>query len=183
MVVPLFYLLIRIEIRISRKFLFILLRISLMTIFMAGTCANFEFDLKKIIALSTLRQLGIIIVILCLGGRDLAFFNLIIHALFKALLFIYAGIIIHNIGNCQDIRFIRGLTLRMPFTCICINISNFALCGIPVISGFYSKDLIVEIFSLQINNIIVYTLFYLSIGITVSYSLRLSYYIFLVLII
>lgn len=172
------YLLIRIQTGISKELFFILLLISLLTIFIAGVCANFEFDLKKIIALSTLRQLGIIIVILCLGGRDLAFFHLIIHALFKALLFICAGRIIHNIGDNQDIRCMRGFIFCIPFTCVCINIRNFALCGIPFITGFYSKDLIIEVFSLEVTNIFLYILFYLSIGLTVSYSFRLSYYIF-----
>nr|YP_010398608.1 NADH dehydrogenase subunit 5 [Dendroctonus rufipennis]UQK95006.1 NADH dehydrogenase subunit 5 [Dendroctonus rufipennis] len=172
------YLLIRIESGISSSVLFILLFISLLTMFMAGACANFEYDLKKIIALSTLSQLGMMIVILCLGGGDLAFFHLIMHALFKALLFMCAGMIIHSMGNCQDIRYMSGFTFSMPFTCTCMNISNFALCGLPFMSGFYSKDLIVEIFSLQVNSIVLYFLFYMSIGLTVSYSFRLSYYIF-----
>nr|YP_010318584.1 NADH dehydrogenase subunit 5 [Dendroctonus valens]ULD67711.1 NADH dehydrogenase subunit 5 [Dendroctonus valens] len=172
------YLLIRIESGISANFMCLLLFISLLTMFMAGVCANFEFDLKKIIALSTLSQLGMMIVILCLGGSDLAFFHLIMHALFKALLFMCAGSIIHSMGNCQDIRYMSGLTFYMPFTCTCMNISNFALCGIPFMAGFYSKDLIVEFFSLQVDNIFLYFLFYLSIGMTVSYSFRLSYYIF-----
>nr|AOY39766.1 NADH dehydrogenase subunit 5 [Hylurgops palliatus] len=155
-----------------------LLYISLMTMFMAGACANFEYDLKKIIALSTLSQLGMMISILCMGGVDLAFFHLLIHALFKALLFMCAGAIIHNLGGCQDIRFMGSLMNFMPLTCTCMNISNFALCGLPFLSGFYSKDLIVENFSLSISNFFVYSIFYFSIGLTVSYSMRLSYYIF-----
>nr|WGL40325.1 NADH dehydrogenase subunit 5 [Tomicus brevipilosus] len=155
-----------------------LLIISLVTMFMAGICANFEYDLKKIIALSTLSQLGMMITILCVGSSDLAFFHLLIHALFKALLFMCAGAIIHNLNNCQDIRFMGSLVNFMPFTCICLNISNFALCGLPFMSGFYSKDLIVEMFSLSVNNFFIYFMFYLSIGLTVSYSMRLSYYIF-----
>lgn len=74
-----------------------LLLVSGLTIFIAGLGANFEFDLKKIIALSTLRQLGLIISILSIGFYKLAFFHLLTHALFKALLFICAGSIIHNI--------------------------------------------------------------------------------------
>uniref|UniRef100_A0A0R3RBK2 NADH:ubiquinone reductase (H(+)-translocating) n=1 Tax=Brugia timori TaxID=42155 RepID=A0A0R3RBK2_9BILA len=86
-----------------------LLLISGLTIFIAGLGANFEFDLKKIIALSTLRQLGLII-----RFYKLAFFHLLTHALFKALLFICAGVIIHNTKNAQDIRFIGGLRIRIP---------------------------------------------------------------------
>ena len=80
-----------------------MLLISGLTIFIAGLGANFEFDLKKIIALSTLSQLGLIIRILSIGFYKLAFFHLLTHALFTALLFICAEAIIHNINNSQDI--------------------------------------------------------------------------------
>nr|ARH54137.1 NADH dehydrogenase subunit 5 [Bradybatus kellneri] len=155
-----------------------LLYSSLLTMFMAGVGANFEFDLKKIIALSTLSQLGMMITILCLGSAKLAFFHLLIHALFKALLFMCAGAIIHNLGNHQDIRCMGGVSYFMPLTCICMNISNFALCGLPFLSGFYSKDLIAEFLSMSYSGIFVYSLFFVSVGLTVSYSVRLSYYIF-----
>jgi NADH dehydrogenase subunit L (EC 1.6.5.3) len=85
--------------------------------FISGLGANFEFDLKKIIALSTLSQLGLIIRILALGSYELAFFHLLTHALFKALLFICAGSIIHSINNCQDIRYIGNLINQMPLVC------------------------------------------------------------------
>lgn len=172
------YLLFRFRPRFSNELMNILLFSSLFTIFIAGIAANFEYDLKKIIALSTLSQLGIIITILCLGDRNLAFFHLLIHALFKALLFICAGAIIHNFRNCQDIRYIGGLIHFIPLTCACLNIRNFALCGLPFLSGFYSKDLIAEVTSIRIINVFIYIIFYLSIGLTVSYSIRLSYYIF-----
>ncbi|WP_435326013.1 proton-conducting transporter transmembrane domain-containing protein, partial [Klebsiella pneumoniae] len=112
------------------------------TIFMSGLGANFEYDLKKIIALSTLRQLGVILRILSLGFADLAFFHLLTHALFKALLFMCAGAIIHNVKEYQDIRTIGNLILFIPLTCICMNLANLALCGAPFLAGFYSKDLI-----------------------------------------
>jgi NADH-ubiquinone oxidoreductase chain 5 len=153
-----------------------LLLISGLTIFIAGLGANFEFDLKKIIALSTLSQLGLMIRILSIGFYKLAFFHLLTHALFKALLFICAGAIIHNINNFQDIRFIGGLTLHMPFTSSCFNVANLALCGIPFLAGFYSKDLILEIVSLSYINIFSFFLYFFSTGLTVSYSLRLVYY-------
>jgi len=74
---------------------------------------------------------------LSIGFADLAFFHLLIHALFKALLFICAGSIIHNIINNQDIRFIGGLCFSIPLTAIIFNISNLALCGIPFFAGFF----------------------------------------------
>jgi len=144
--------------------------------FIAGLGANFEFDLKKIIALSTLRQLGLIIRILSIGYYKLAFFHLLTHALFKALLFICAGAIIHNINNSQDIRFIGGLTLFIPFTSSCFNVANLALCGMPFLAGFYSKDLILEVVSLSYINIFSFFLYFFSTGLTVCYSLRLVYY-------
>nr|AOY39753.1 NADH dehydrogenase subunit 5 [Hylastes opacus] len=172
------YLLIRSFSWLSSFMVDILLCLSLFTMFMAGVCANFEFDLKKIIALSTLSQLGMMITILCIGSSELAFFHLLVHALFKALLFMCAGAIIHSLNGCQDIRSMGALMKFMPMTCTCMNISNFALCGLPFLSGFYSKDLIVELFSMNISNIFIYFLFYFSIGLTVSYSMRLSFYIF-----
>nr|AOY39975.1 NADH dehydrogenase subunit 5 [Scolytinae sp. BMNH 1040118] len=171
------YLFIRSFSLFSYDSLFFLLLISMLTMFMSGLCANFEFDLKKIIALSTLSQLGMMIVILCLGDPELALFHLLVHALFKALLFMCAGMVIHNLGNCQDIRRMGGLCESMPFTMTCFNISNFALCGLPFMSGFYSKDLIAEVLSMNGLSLIMYMLFYVSIGLTVSYSVRLSYFV------
>nr|WMQ52329.1 NADH dehydrogenase subunit 5 [Ceutorhynchus albosuturalis] len=173
------YLLIRFSSFFPTKIMELLMLLSLLTMFMAGLGANFEYDLKKIIALSTLSQLGMMIFILSLGSYDLAFFHLLIHALFKALLFMCAGAMIHNLMDCQDIRYMGGLVKFSPLTCVCFNISNMALCGMPFLAGFYSKDLIAEVSSMNLLNIFVYTVFYVSIGLTVSYSIRLSYYIFM----
>nr|APX39722.1 NADH dehydrogenase subunit 5 [Chrysolina herbacea] len=170
------YLLIRFNFTFSSTLMYLLLFISSMTMFMSGMGANFEFDLKKIIALSTLSQLGMMISILSLGSYKLAFFHLLTHALFKALLFMCAGSIIHNLNNCQDIRFMGGLIYHMPLTCVFFNISNFSLCGLPFLSGFYSKDLIVEVLSMSYLNFFIYFIYYISVGLTVCYSFRLSYY-------
>nr|AOY40014.1 NADH dehydrogenase subunit 5 [Scolytinae sp. BMNH 1040265]AOY40274.1 NADH dehydrogenase subunit 5 [Curculionoidea sp. 2 KM-2015] len=172
------YFLIRVSSSFTENMMNFLLFISLFTMFMAGLAANLEFDLKKIIALSTLSQLGLMMTILSLGDSDLAFVHLLIHALFKALLFMCAGAIIHNMGNIQDIRMMGGLINFMPVTCSCMFISNFALCGLPFMSGFYSKDLVAEVLSMKYLSWIVYIVFYVSIGLTVSYSYRLSKFIF-----
>lgn len=153
-----------------------LLLISGLTMFMAGLGANFEFDLKKIIALSTLSQLGLIIRILSIGFPVLAFFHLLTHALFKALLFICAGVVIHSIKNFQDIRYIGSLVNQIPITIIYFNTANIALCGFPFLAGFYSKDLILEIVSFSQINLIIFFLYYFSTGLTVCYSLRLMYF-------
>nr|ALO76602.1 NADH deshydrogenase subunit 5 [Coccidula rufa] len=173
------YLLIRFNILIVENYSLILLFIGLLTMFMSGLGANFEFDLKKIIALSTLSQLGLMMSILALGSSDLAFYHLLIHALFKALLFMCAGSMIHNFLNNQDIRFMGNISLSMPLTLVFFNISNMSLCGIPFFSGFYSKDLMLEFISMSYLNFFVYLIFYISIGLTVSYSFRLSYYLFM----
>nr|YP_010363584.1 NADH dehydrogenase subunit 5 [Cephalallus oberthueri]UNZ12698.1 NADH dehydrogenase subunit 5 [Cephalallus oberthueri] len=170
------YLLIRFNYAFSSNLMLFLMFISSLTMFMSGLGANFEFDLKKIIALSTLSQLGLMMSILSLGSYKLAFFHLLIHALFKALLFMCAGNIIHNLNNCQDIRFMGSLSSQMPLTCTFFNICNFSLCGLPFFSGFYSKDLMVEVMSMQFLNIYIYMIFYISIGLTVCYSFRLMYY-------
>nr|YP_009441689.1 NADH dehydrogenase subunit 5 [Usechus lacerta]AOY39208.1 NADH dehydrogenase subunit 5 [Usechus lacerta] len=170
------YLLIRFNFCFNDNLMFFLLFISSMTMFMSGMGANFEFDLKKIIALSTLSQLGLMMSILALGNYKLAFFHLLTHALFKALLFMCAGNVIHNLNNCQDIRFMGNLINSMPLTCVFMNISNLSLCGLPFLSGFYSKDLIVEVMSMNYLNLYIYMIFYISIGLTVSYSFRLVYY-------
>jgi NADH-ubiquinone oxidoreductase chain 5 len=156
----------------------ILLVIACLTIFIAGLGANFEFDLKKIIALSTLSQLGLIMAILALGFFKLAFFHLLTHALFKALLFICAGAIIHNIKNSQDIRDMGYFSVYMPFTISCLNVANLALCGFPFLAGFYSKDLILEMVIISHINVFIFFLFFFSTGLTVSYSFRLFYYLF-----
>lgn len=155
----------------------VLLLLAGLTIFMAGLGANFEFDLKKIIALSTLSQLGLIISILAIGFPKLAYFHLLTHALFKALLFICAGAIIHNIKDSQDIRNMGALVLGMPMTVACLRVANLALCGIPFLAGFYSKDLILEISSMTTINVLTYLLYYFSTGLTVCYRMRLVLYV------
>nr|YP_010837729.1 NADH dehydrogenase subunit 5 [Poecilimon cretensis]WGF19464.1 NADH dehydrogenase subunit 5 [Poecilimon cretensis] len=153
-----------------------LLLMSGLTMFMAGLGANFEFDLKKIIALSTLSQLGLMMSILSMGFPKLAFFHLLTHALFKALLFMCAGAVIHNMKNSQDIRFMGNLCSQMPLTTVCFNVSNLALCGMPFLAGFYSKDMILEVVSLSYVNMFSFFLYFFSTGLTVWYSLRLVYY-------
>nr|WPW47393.1 NADH dehydrogenase subunit 5 [Asclepios apicalis] len=150
--------------------------LSMLTMFMSGLGANFEFDLKKIIALSTLSQLGLMMTILFLGFPYLSYFHLLTHAFFKALLFLCAGLMIHVMNDTQDIRFMGGLTHQLPFTIMCFSVSNLSLCGFPYLSGFYSKDLILELMSFEGSNIFVYLIMYISVGLTVSYSIRLVYY-------
>nr|UPL65384.1 NADH dehydrogenase subunit 5 [Crompus oculatus] len=150
--------------------------LSVFTMFMSGLAANYEFDMKKIIALSTLSQLGLMMSILFMGFPVLSFFHLLTHAFFKALLFLCGGLIIHCMNDTQDIRFMGGLINLIPFTCSCFCISNLSLCGLPFLSGFYSKDIILEMMSLSYFNFFIYFIFYVSMGLTVMYSIRMIYY-------
>nr|YP_003848715.1 NADH dehydrogenase subunit 5 [Teinopalpus aureus]ADK66458.1 NADH dehydrogenase subunit 5 [Teinopalpus aureus] len=171
------YLLIRFNsLLVDMMFLKFLLLLSGLTMFMAGISANYEFDLKKIIALSTLSQLGLMMSILSMGLPDLAFFHLLTHAMFKALLFMCAGVIIHMMNDIQDIRYMGGISLYIPLTSLCLNISNLSLCGIPFLAGFYSKDLILELVSMSNLNLIIFFLYYLSTGLTMYYTIRLLFY-------
>lgn len=163
---------------IMREFRKVLIILSVFTIFMSGLIANFEFDLKKIIALSTLRQLGLIIMILRVGFPILSYYHLLTHAIFKSLLFIRAGVIIHRIINNQDIRMIGGLNEFIPFTMFRFNLTLLALCGFPFMSGFYSKDIIIEIIYFRQFNIIIFIISVVSLIFTVMYSIRLIYYSF-----
>nr|UER94216.1 NADH dehydrogenase subunit 5 [Pachliopta aristolochiae] len=171
------YLLIRFNLLLlDMMFLKILLVFSSLTMLMAGISANYEFDLKKIIALSTLSQLGLMMSILSLGLPDLAFFHLLTHAMFKALLFMCAGVIIHMMNDMQDIRNMGGLVYYVPLTSLCFNISNLALCGMPFLAGFYSKDLILDMVSMSNLNIMIFMMYYISTGLTVFYTIRLLFY-------
>lgn len=173
------YLIIRFNFYICRSGInYILMILSILTRLIAGVIANFEYDLKKIIALSTLRQLGLIIVTLGIGLVDIAFYHLVIHALFKSLLFLCSGIIIHQILNNQDIRFYGGLNEFIPLVMIRFLIARLALCGAPFLAGFYSKDLLVESFNLNKINLLMSVIIILSLVITVRYTFRLFYYVF-----
>nr|WMQ78045.1 NADH dehydrogenase subunit 5 [Obeidia gigantearia] len=171
------YLLIRFNFLLMDTIFFkFLLLFSSLTMFMAGISANYEFDLKKIIALSTLSQLGLMMSILSMGMPLLSFFHLLTHAMFKALLFMCAGVIIHLMNNMQDIRFMGGISLYTPMTCLCLNISNMALCGVPFLAGFYSKDLILEMVSFSNLNFLIFFMYYISTGLTMYYTIRLMMY-------
>nr|AIC09093.1 NADH dehydrogenase subunit 5 [Gasteruption sp. M19] len=151
----------------------ILMYISIMTMFMSGLVANFELDVKKIVALSTLSQLGLMMMILSLGYEMLSFFHLIMHALFKSLLFMCMGYIIHNFNNIQDMRFMGSMSFMSPYIMMSLIVANLALCGFPFLSGFFSKDLILEKIIFINLNFYVFILFLLSIGLTVSYTMRM----------
>lgn len=152
----------------------VLLLTAVSTTLIAGLRATTECDIKKIIALSTLSQLGIIIAAIGLNIIYLAYFHIITHALFKALLFVCAGCFIHNHIHSQDLRWIGNLSTQMPTATSCLIIANLALIGFPFMSGFYSKDLIVEASIFYQHNTLIIILIIFRIGLTSFYSIRFS---------
>jgi len=171
------YLLIRLHPFLS-KFSFYLnmvLIISCITLFMAGMSAICEFDIKKVVALSTLSQLGVIMFSIGVDFPILAFFHLITHALFKALLFICVGTLINRHIHNQDVRIMGNLVFQSPFILSCLSVSNISLCGLPFLSGFYSKDLIVEAFLYRSYSLFLCFGFIIGILFTVLYRFRLTY--------
>nr|YP_009024165.1 NADH dehydrogenase subunit 5 [Whitmania acranulata]AGL34621.1 NADH dehydrogenase subunit 5 [Whitmania acranulata]QIC20354.1 NADH dehydrogenase subunit 5 [Whitmania acranulata] len=150
----------------------VLLLVSIMTMVMSGLAASVEWDMKKIIALSTLSQLGLMMMTLSLNMLDLAYLHMVSHALFKALLFICAGNLIMNFFHSQDLRWMGNLSLQMPLTSLSILLSSMAMGGFPFLSSFYTKDQILELLIYNSWSVSVVVLMYVSIGITVFYSLR-----------
>lgn len=170
------YLLIRHRFILSKLFsLKYLLLVGRITIFMAGISAIKELDIKKVVALSTLRQLGLMIIIIGAGIPVLGFFHLLSHAYFKAILFICAGMLIHRIKDYQDIR-TMGLGVKvLPLTMSIFTVANLSLCGIPFLAGFYSKDLILEMVIIRSYNIFMFIVAIVSTFLTVAYSCRLRF--------
>ena len=170
------YLLIRINlIIIEINIRYMLLVVGIITIIIAGITAIIEIDIKKIIALSTLSQLGIIILILGMGNPLLSFFHLLSHAFFKAILFMCAGIVIHNIKDYQDIRKMGMGYNNLNFCISIILIANMRLCGLPFLSGFYSKDIIIEMLIIGGKNLFLFFFIIFGTGLTVMYSCRLNF--------
>jgi len=138
----------------------------------AGTVACCQHDIKKIIAYSTCSQLGLMFMACGLGYPEFAFFHLITHAFFKALLFLSAGSVVHFVGGEQDIRKMGGLAHVMPYTNIAFFFGNLCIAGFPFYSGFYSKELLV-LGSSQFSNF-VFLICLVSTLLTAVYSCRLQ---------
>ncbi len=123
----------------SPQALAVIAHIGTITALLAGMLAMVQNDIKKILAYSTVSQLGFMVAALGLGGPNVAMFHLTTHAFFKALLFLGAGAMIHAL-HTQDIWEMGGLLKKMPVTAVTFLIGALALCGIPPLSGFFSKD-------------------------------------------
>jgi len=114
--------------------------LGLATLLVAGVVALVQWDIKRVIAYSTMSQIGYMFVGAGIGAYGSAMFHLVTHAFFKALLFLAAGIVIHHLAGEQDIRKMGGLRKTLPFTHVTFLIGTLALVGIPPFAGFWSKD-------------------------------------------
>jgi NADH-ubiquinone oxidoreductase chain 5 len=129
----------------SESVLTIVSIVGSITAFFAASVGLFQNDLKRVIAYSTCSQLGYMVFIIGLSNYSVSLFHVANHAIFKALLFLSAGCIIHGLGDEQDLRKMGGLIGIFPVSYIMIFIGSAALIGTPFLTGFYSKDCILEI--------------------------------------
>ncbi len=151
--------------------------VGMITAFFAATVALVQNDIKKIIAYSTCSQLGYMFFAAGIGAYHVAIFHLFTHAFFKALLFLGSGCVIHSFKDEQDIRLMGGVYKKLPYTYFLMVIGTLALTGFPFLSGYYSKDAIIE-FSYLKGNGIGYTAAFLGILtalLTSIYSWRLIF--------
>lgn len=147
--------------------------IGLLTTLVAGLGAFIERDIKKIIALSTLSQLGIMVVSAGCGERSLCFFHLNTHASFKALLFLAVGSVIHTSYGSQEVRAMTALPGCSPYLLVVLVLSLSSLCGLAFLSGWCTKEAILEALFSEAGRCACLFLFYLGIALTVFYSFRI----------
>nr|YP_009711340.1 NADH dehydrogenase subunit 5 [Russula griseocarnosa]QGI24998.1 NADH dehydrogenase subunit 5 [Russula griseocarnosa] len=151
------------------------------TAFFAATCGLVQNDLKRIIAFSTISQLGYMVMAVGLSQYNVALMHVINHAFFKALLFLGAGAVIHSFSDQQDIRRIGGLIRFLPFTYTTMLVGSLSLLATPWLTGFYSKDLIIELAYGQysFSGTYAFILGSITAGLTAFYSFRLICLVFL----
>lgn len=146
------------------------------TALMAATIALYQNDIKKVLAYSTVSQLGLIFAALGVGAFASGMFHVMTHAFFKALLFLGAGSVIHGLGGEQDMRKMGGIKKHMPITHLTFFIATLAISGIPPLSGFFSKDEI--LLNAYAHNPVMWLLILISAIITPLYMFKLYYTIF-----
>jgi NADH-ubiquinone oxidoreductase chain 5 len=155
--------------------------IGALTAFLAATIGIFQYDIKKVIAYSTCSQLGYMVFTCGISAYSVSLFHLINHGFFKALLFLSAGNIIHGLANEQDMRKLGGLIKTLPYTFSIMFIGSLSLMGFPYLTGYYSKDTILELAQAPLNStaFLAFLLGLYSAFVTAFYSLRLIYYTFI----
>src|ERR1700733_3036333 len=161
--------------------LLIITLVGASTAFFAATCGLVQNDLKRIIAFSTISQLGYMVMAVGLSQYNVALMHVINHAFFKALLFLGAGAVIHSFADQQDVRRMGGLINFLPFTYSIMLVGTLSLLATPWLTGFYSKDLIIELAYSQFSfsGTYAYLLGSMTAGLTAFYSFRLISLVFL----
>lgn len=151
------------------------------TAFFAATCGLVQNDLKRIIAFSTISQLGYMVMAVGLSQYNVALMHVVNHAFFKALLFLGAGAVIHSFSDQQDVRRLGGLIKILPFTYTAMLVGSLSLLATPWLTGFYSKDLIIELAYGQysFSGTYAFILGSITAGLTAFYSFRLICLVFL----
>src|ERR1700727_2227131 len=165
----------------SSTALLIITLVGASTAFFAATCGLVQNDLKRIIAFSTISQLGYMVMAVGLSQYNVALMHVVNHAFFKALLFLGAGAVIHSFADQQDVRRMGGLLKFLPFTYSIMLVGSLSLLATPFLTGFYSKDLIIELAygTYSFSGIYAYILGSITAGITAFYSFRLISLVFL----
>jgi len=162
------YVLIRFSGCISGRWYLFLGVVSSITMLISAIRAVLEPDVKKVVALSTLSQLSVIMLAVSVGAIRVCFFHLVSHALFKALIFLCVGGVIHFTG-VQDLRYLGGFIYSSPIIISWLGVACFSLIGFPFLSGFYSKDLVLEAFFRGGLNIVLCVMVIVSTCLTVIY--------------